>query len=210
MATVGLDIDESRKPAAIAVVRTERKKDERGKTRTHYNVSVLERLSARPPDEAVERVAEIVDEATRLDRGKRPTLYGNVTATGRPALGALSGRGVRAEMKPVYLTPGDQQPEEDGGVRLGKGWLVCRLQELLQAERLHVLDAAVAEELKQEVLDPIPGDDSLGSLMTAVGLAVWRVPMEVTVRIVGGPGTSTRTRDFGMARAMRESLGPTS
>ena len=208
MATVGLDIDESGSPEAIAVARTERKKDERGKTRTHYNVSVLERLSARPPDEAVERVAEIVDEATRLDRGKRPTLYGNVTATGRPALGALSANGIRARMKPIYLTEGDQQSEEGGAVKLGKDRLVCRLQDLLQDRRLHLPDTAEARELMQELLDWTP--DSLGSLTTAVGLAVWRVPMEVTVRIVGGPGTSTRTRDFGMARAMRESLGPTS
>jgi hypothetical protein len=200
MATVGLDIDESRKPAAIAVVRTERKKDERGKQRTHYNVWVLERLSGRPYDEAVERVAEIVAEATRQDGGKRPTLYGNVTAAGRPALGALSGRGVRAQMIPVYLTEGDQQSEEGGTVKLGKDRLVCRLQDLLQDQQLHVLDAAGAgaKELEQEPLD------SLGSLMTAVGLAVWRVPMEVRVRIVGGSGTPRPFRDPRAERMIRE------
>jgi hypothetical protein len=198
MTTVGLDIDEGGKPAAIAVARTERREDG-----THYIVSVLERLSGRPYDEAAERVAGIVDEAKRRDRSKyQPRLYGNVTATGRPALVALRGHGVQARMIPAYLTPGDGRPkEEDGELRLGQGWLVCRLQELVQAEQLDVLDAALAKELEQELMDWRPSDDSLGSLTTAVGLAVWRIPMEVRARVVGG-----RTGGLRMRREMGEFL----
>ena len=211
MTTVGLDINEGGKPAAIAVVRTERKNDERGKQRTHHNVWVLERLSARTHDEAVKRVAEIVDDAKRRDRSKyQPRLYGNVTATGMTALEMLSGNGVQARMIPVYLTPGDGQPvEENGEVRLHTGWLVSRLLKLLRADQLQ-LDPAGAKELEQELMDWRLGDDSLGSLMMAVGLAVQKDWCGILpIRNVGGPGTSTRTRDLRMARAMRESLGPT-
>ena len=200
MTTVGLDIDGDGKPAAIAVARTERREDG-----THYIVSVLERLSGRPYDEAAERVAGIVDEAKRRDRSKyQPRLYGNVTATGRPALVALRGHGVQARMIPAYLTPGDGRPvEEDGELRLGQGWLVSRLQDLLDDEKqqLHVLDAALAKELEQELMDWRPSDDSLGSLTTAVGLAVWRIPMEVRARVVGG-----RTGGLRMRREMGEFL----
>ena len=101
-------------------------------------------------------------------------------------------------MIPVYLTEGDQQSEEGGTVKLGKDRLVCRLQDLLQDQQLHVLDAAGAKELEQEPLD------SLGSLMTAVRLAVWRVPMEVRVRIVGGSGTPRPFRDPRAERMIRE------
>ncbi len=202
MTTVGLDISEGGKLEAIAVARTEQRKDERGKQRTHYKVWILERLSGKPDDEAVKRVAEIVDEAMRQDRSKyKPTLYGNVTATGKPALGALSGRGVRAEMKPVYLTPGDGQPvQENREVRLHTGWLVCRLQELLQEGWLDLPDTAEAKELMQELLDWRPGA-VLESLTTAVGLAVWRIPMEVRVRKVG-----ERTEGLRMRRGMGEFL----
>ena len=184
MTTVGLDIDGDGKPTAIAVARTEQRNDERGKQRTHYKVWILERLSGKPDDEAVKRVAEIVDEAKRRDRSKYPPkLYGNVTATGKPVLGALRGNGVRARMIPAYLTPGDGRPEEeDGELRLGQGWLLSRLQELVQAEQLDVLDPSLAKELEQELMDWRPGDDSLGSLTTSVGLAVWRVPMELRFR----------------------------
>jgi hypothetical protein len=79
-------------------------------------------------------------------------VYGNVTCTGRAVLGALQGNGVQAQMKPVYLTPGDRRVEEDDGIKLGKGWLVFRLQELLQTGRLLLPGSAGAEELRQELL----------------------------------------------------------
>ena len=173
METVGLDIDENGKPTAVAAVTMEGRMEPGARwRRVHRDVWALQRLSASSYDEAVRRVAEIVDEATRRARGYQPTLYGNVTATGKPALGALGGKGVRAEMKPVYLTPGDERVEGGDGVKLGRGWLVSRLQDLLQNERFHLLDAACAGELKQELLDYRHTDDSLGSLMTALGLAV--------------------------------------
>ena len=172
MATVGLDINENGKPTAIAVVRMQRRADEAGRQRTFRDVWALERLSAICYDEAVERVAEIVDEATRRAGGYQPTLYGNVTATGRAVLGALKGNGIPAQMKAAYLTAGDRRVEEDDGVKLGKGWLVFRLQELLQTGRLLLPGSVGVEELKQELLDYRHADDSLGPLMIALGLAV--------------------------------------
>jgi hypothetical protein len=211
MTTVGLDIDDDGKPAAIAVARMERRRDETGKERTHHDVCVLERLSARPYDDAVKRVAEIVDEAKSRGRSKyQPTLYGNVTATGKPVLGALRGNGVRARMIPAYLTEGDRQSEENGEVRLGEGWLVCRLQELVQDGWLHLPGTAEVKELMQELLDWRPGDDQLGSLMIAVGLAVWKGWSGIIVRTVGGPGSPMRFRDPRAERLIREGLNRTS
>ena len=171
MAKIGLDIDENGKPTAIAAA-TVRWQNERRKEGLYRDVWALESLSASSYDEAVERVAEIADEATREARGYQPTLYGNVTTAGRAVLGALRGNGIRAEMKPVYLTPGDERTEKDDGVTLGRGWLVSRLQKRLQSGGLHLPDNAAAEELTQELLDYRHTDDSLGPLMTALGLAV--------------------------------------
>jgi len=208
METIGLDIDENGKPTAVAAVTTEGRKEPGARWRRgHRDVWVLESLSASSYDEAVRRVAEIVDEATRRAPRYQPTLYGNVTGTGKAVLGALRGKGVRAKMKPVYLTPGDERTEKDDGVRLGTGWLVSRLQDLLQNDRFHLLDAVGAEELKQELLDYRHTDDSLGSLMTALGLAAqdeWSGILGVVT--FGGPGSEKSYRNPRADRAIREAL----
>src|ERR1700675_880877 len=60
--TAGLDIDEKGKPTAIAVVERER--------RTFWNIWFLERLSALPYDDAMQRVVEITEEAARRNGGR--------------------------------------------------------------------------------------------------------------------------------------------
>jgi len=118
-------------------------------------------------------MAQIVDEVASQDSGEPPTVYANVTGPGKPGLGALRFGGFKPSVTPVYLTEGDERVEGNGQVKMGKGWLVSRLQELLPTGRLRVLDSARsgAEKLVGELLDYRPGDDP-GPLMIALGLAV--------------------------------------
>ncbi len=84
----------------------------------------------------------------------------------------------------MYFTFGAKRTLEGETVRLGKAWLVSRLQALLQAVRLHLPQTAEAVALAQELLDyeirvDPDGDAKFGAftvgrhddLVMAVGLA---------------------------------------
>jgi hypothetical protein len=88
---------------------------------------------------------------------------------------------------------------ERGEVKLGRGWLVSRLQVLLQGDRLHLPTTAEARALAEELLeyeikvDP-DGDARFGAfrvgahddLVTALGLAVQVEPFEVPIAAPSG------------------------
>ena len=76
-------------------------------------------------------------------------------------------------MTPVVLVEGYLRPtRDDEEVTLGKEWLVCLLEERSDAGKLHLPTGAEAEKLKGELLGYESGDE-LGSLVTALGLAVY-------------------------------------
>jgi len=93
-------------------------------------------------------------------------------------------------IRAVYFTPGDRRTQEEGGViRLGKAWVVCRLQVLLQSGQLHLPRSTEAETLAGELTElevqiAPDANDRYGAfkvgtrdeLVTALGLYVLAPP----------------------------------
>jgi hypothetical protein len=84
-----------------------------------------------------------------------------------------------------YFVHGERRTKVGCEVRLGKAWMVSRLQALAQTGRLHLPQSAGAEAARKELLDyeirvSDDGHDSFGAfktgrhddLVTAIGLAV--------------------------------------
>ena len=197
--TVGVDLGQRRDPTAIAVVETEpRERDERREV--HHLARHLERLplGTSYPDVAA-RVAEVCARLAERVRDK-PTLYVDATGLGQPVVDTIRAAGVQAKLIPVYFTHGDRRTVENGEVRLGKAYLVSRLQALLQSGRLHLPKTANAEALGRELLDyeirvEEQANDRYGTfrvgshdyLVTALGLATQVDPVEIPlVAPVGG------------------------
>jgi hypothetical protein len=92
----------------------------------------------------------------------------------------------------VYFVAGEHRTVAGGEVRLGKAFMVSRLQSLLQTDRLHLPDTSEARQLARELLDfeirvderanDLHGAFKVGShddLVTALGLAVHQRPAVV-------------------------------
>jgi len=198
--TIGVDIGQKRDPTAIAVVELDRRQrtesvevaviggtrllEPRTHTDEHYMVRHLERLPLMTsyPDVAkrVASVAAGVKERT----GESAVLYVDATGVGTPIVDVLRAGGVTATLWPVYFTHGDRRTQEHGEVKLGKAWLVSRLQALLQSEHLHLPKTNEAKALAKELLDyeirvDEDANDRYGAfrtgthddLVTALGLA---------------------------------------
>jgi hypothetical protein len=176
---------EKHNPTAICVAEID-KRQRRRRQVNHFVVRHLERLPLGTSYPTVaHRLAE-VSAGIRQRTDRRPYLYVDATGMGQPIIHLLrtetTGLG---SIKPVYFTYGDQRTEEGGQVRLGKAYLVSRLQVLLQMGRLHLPRTAESETLAQEFLDyEIEVDENANDrygafrvgthddLVTAVGLAV--------------------------------------
>jgi hypothetical protein len=181
--TVGVDIGQRRDPTAIAVVEQE----ERGDTETHHMVRHLERLPLGTPyPGAAERVAAVVRGVHEATSGEAPTLYVDATGVGTPIVDILRATSVGdlAHLVAVYFTHGDRRKVERGEIKLGKAWLVSRMQALLQSGLLHLPRTAESEALGKELLDyeirvTEDANDRYGAfrvgthddLVTALGLA---------------------------------------
>jgi hypothetical protein len=184
--TIGVDIGQRVDPTAIAVSESEPRLIE-GKARPegHHLIRHLERLPLGAPyPDIVTRIAAVaVGAGERSDA--RPTLYLDATGVGTPVLDLLRDAGVQARLVAVYFTHGDRRTvDEDGTVKLGKAWLVSRLQALLQTGRLHLPDTREARQTGTELLDyeikvDQNANDTYGAfkvgshddLVTALGLA---------------------------------------
>ena len=181
--TVGVDVGQRRDPTAIAVVEQE----ERRSTENHHMVRYLERLPLGSPYPAVaERVAAVVQGVHLVTSGEAPILYVDATGVGTPVVDVLRAASVGdlAQLKAVFFNHGDRRKVERGEVRLGKAWLVARMQTLLQSGLLHLPRNAEAQVLAQELLDyeiriTEDANDRYGAfrvgahddLVTALGLA---------------------------------------
>jgi hypothetical protein len=182
--TVGVDIGQRRDPTAIAVVEQVERRD----SEIHHDVRHLERLDLGTPYPGVaKRVAEVVQGVHAKTSGEAPTLYVDATGVGTPIVDVLKDEGVGdlAQLVAVYFTYGDRRKVEGDEVKLGKAWLVSRMQALLQSERLHLpRRSAEAEVLAEELLDyeiriTEDANDRYGAfrvgthddLVTALGLA---------------------------------------
>ena len=181
--TVGVDIGQRRDPTAIAVVEQEERRD----TETHHIARHLERVPLGSPYPAVaERVAAVVQGVHAATLGETPTLYVDATGVGTPIVDVLrtASVGDLARVVAVFFNHGDRRKVERDEVKLGKAWLVSRMQALLQSGLLHLPRNAEAETLGKELLDyeirvTEDANDRYGAfrvgahddLVTAVGLA---------------------------------------
>jgi hypothetical protein len=187
--TIGVDIGQKHDPTAIAVVEVEKRDDG-----YHFRVRYLEALPLGTRFHTVAaRVGEIVASVRKLS-GRTPTVCVDATGLGLPVLELIQRAGV-PDVVPVYFTYGDRRAEKQGAsgrleISLGKAYLVCRLQALLQSDRLHLLPTmAAAQELAAELRDyeirvDENANDRYGAfkvgthddLVTALGLAVQADP----------------------------------
>jgi len=203
--TLGLDIGQRVDPTALAALEVGlRPREDRKGTEAHYTARYLARL---PLGTSYPRVAARVAEvATGIARrtGTRPILYVDATGVGTPVLDALRAAQVPARIVGVFFTHGDRRVLDDasGEVRLGKSWLVTRLQVLLQGGRLHLPRTDEAAALQQELLDyeiriDTDANDKYGAfkvgshddLVTALGLACQVEPRRQGEAAVGGERT---------------------
>jgi hypothetical protein len=195
---IGADIGQKVDPTAIVVVEAEWREE------PHFVARHLERLPLGTPyPRVVERIAAIVGNVARHSH-ERPRLWVDATGVGQPVVDLLPSD--IAEIGAVYFTHGDRRTRERDGIRLGKAWLVSRLQALLQTGRLHLPKTAEAAALAKELLDyeirvSEDANDRYGAfkvgahddLVTALGLAVQEEP---TPSFEGQPRLD-RSRIFG-------------
>ena len=201
--TLGVDIGQRRDPTAIVVVEHEWREGAGGQQdlRAHHIARHLESLPLGTPyPDVAQRVAEVVRGVVAAEPGASPDLYVDATGVGTPIVDTLRAAGVDAKLIPVYFTHGDRRTLVEGEVRLGKAWLVARLQTLLQSRLLHLPRTSEAKALGKELLDyeirvTEDANDRYGAfrvgahddLVTALGLA--------TQEDHGGGGWSTSFRD---------------
>jgi hypothetical protein len=192
---VGVDIGQKHDPTAIAVAEHEWRTRE-GREEDHWLIRHLERLPLGTPyPEVANRLAEVVS-GVRKRAQSTPTVYVDATGVGQPVVDEMAARGLWVVA--VYFTHGDRRTEEGyGTVRLGKAWLVSRLQTLLQGGRIHLPNTQETQRLARELLDyeirvSEDANDKYGAfkvgthddLVTALGLAVQRVPWQLLIAIV--------------------------
>lgn len=191
--SIGVDIGQRRDPTAIAVVESEDRfvvpGAAWGPQETHFVARYLQRLPLGTPYPDVARRLAAVVLGVMARSPRAPTVYVDATGVGTPVIDLLVEAGVSGQLFPVYFTHGDKRTVERGGVRpeirLGKAWLVSRLQALLQTGRLHLPRTQEAEALGQELLvyeirvtenaNDVYGAFKVGAhddLVTALGLAV--------------------------------------
>lgn len=145
--------------------------------------------------EVAQRSREVV--AALRKQKKSTEIFVDLTGLGDSVVELIqrtTGRSVTA----VYFTHGDQRHKENGAIRLGKAWLVARVQTLLQSCELHMPETAESRELARDLFDfeitltqdanERCGAFSLGrhdDLVTALGIAVQESPARITHSRIG-------------------------
>jgi hypothetical protein len=137
----------------------------------------------------VERVAAVYHAVAKREKAY-PVLSLDSTGVGAPVADLLVDHDT--SVTAVYFVVGEHLSVGDGERRLGKAYMVSRLQSLLQTERLHLPDTSEARHLARELLDfeirvdehanDLYGAFKVGShddLVTALGLAVHQRPAVV-------------------------------
>lgn len=187
---MGVAPRQRREPSGLCVVEINSRRGDDRRWVEHYVVRHLERLPAGTRYPAMAQrfgeVAKSVEDRT----GSRPELYVDLTGFGQPLMDEVERHGDYSQVRPVFFSHGDRRTEEGGAIRLGKAWVVTRLQMLLQTHQLHLPRSTEAEILAEELTDfevqvaPDANDrygafkvGSRDELVTALGLAVQRPPL---------------------------------
>lgn len=220
--TIGLDVGQRRDPTALAVVELDRRErtesvevaiiggrrflEPRTHTDEHYLVRHLERLPLGTSYPDVARRVASVAAGVRERTKDSPVLYVDATGVGIPLVDVLRANGVTARLVPCFFTHGDRRTQEKGEVKIGKAWLVSRMQALLQSGHVHLPKTDEAKALADELLNyeikvDEDANDRYGAfktgthddLVTALGLAVqpvqrWGVAGVVTYAGSGSGG----------------------
>jgi hypothetical protein len=187
---IGADFGQKHDPTAIAVTESDYRADD---VLRPLSCHFIARHIARLPlgtsyTDVADELARIIN-GVRQRTGKRPRAYLDATGVGQPLVDLMSERGVH--VVPVYFTHGDRRSEEFDTfnglltVKLGKAFLVSRLQALLQSGRVHLPRTTETAALSKELLDyeikiDQDANDRYGAfrtgahddLVTALGLAV--------------------------------------
>jgi hypothetical protein len=171
-------------------VEIERRRGENGQKEEHYVVRHLERVAAGTSYPIMAQRFGEVAKAVRDRTRSRPDLFVDLTGFGQPLIDEVKRHGSYSRMRSVFFNFGDRRAEEGGVIRLGKGWLVCKLQMLLQSHQLHLPRSVDAETLAQELMDyevevqPDANDrygafrvGSHDELATALGLTIQQPPL---------------------------------
>ena len=218
--TIGVDIGQKRDPTAIAVAEAVWQATPNGQgLEERYTIRRTERLPLGTSyPHVAERIAGVV--ANIFKRATHPqgpqveydpvngvyqavtvappgiVLYVDATGVGQPVVDLLARAGVQPIA--VYFTHGDRRTvREDGSIALGKGWLVSRLQSLLQTDRLLLPRTGEAAALTEELLNyeikvSEDANEQYGAfrvgthddLVTAIGLATQGAPETETTEVV--------------------------
>lgn len=178
-----------REPSGLCVVEIDSRRGTDGRREEHFVVRHLERIAAGASFPEMARRYGEVAKAVRDRTRSRPEIYVDATGFGQPLMDEVERRGDYGRVYTVYFTHGDRRIEERREVRLGKGWLVCHLQMLLQTHQVHLPRSTEAERLADELIEfevevaPDANDrygafrvGSQDELVTALGLAVQRPP----------------------------------
>ena len=213
---LGVDVGQRHESSAICLVEIQ-ERDEHGhtidpfrvrnfpphpsepiRTEDHFLVRHLERIPAgRSFPEIAARVGEVIESVRRREarerRQRSVRIYVDVTGLGDPIVALLKRVTSVSMLHPVYFTHGDRREQERGTIRLGKAWLVTRLQTLLQDLMLHLPRTSDCDELAKDLLEfeikvredanekygafPVGRHDDL---VTALGLAVQERPPQIT------------------------------
>jgi len=194
-----VDIGQKADPSAIVVVETEERPrpDDPKRTEVHFLVRHLERLPLGTPyPEVVDRIEAIALGAKERKGGRSPFAFVDATGVGTPVVDMIRDRRGLWDVWACYFNHGDRRSEDGRDVRIGKAYLVSRLQALLQTRRIHLPKTREAQALARELLDyeirvsedanERYGAFKVGShddLVTALGLAVQKDPVPLFIGI---------------------------
>lgn len=192
---IGLDIGQKRTRTALCIAETEQRLVG-GRRECHYLIRFLERLPLGTSYlETAERLTAI-ETGIIAKTGKPPVLYIDVTGLGQPVIDLLEQRLQQSRLVAVYFTHGDQWVETGWNtIKLGKAFLVTKLQTLLETGALHLPRTTQAITLAQELREfeipiieqanDLQGAFRVGShddLITALGLSVQVEPLTCGIR----------------------------
>ena len=176
---IGVDVGQRHEASGVCVVEESKRGD------MHYLVRYLARIPAGSTlPQIVQRVSEI-SRGAKLQATRCPHIFVDLTGLGTPVLELMQSEIPEAYLYPVYFNHGDQMRQEYPDLRIGKAFLVSRLQLLLQTARLHLPSTPDARQLADELLsyqvkiEPDANDHygafAVGTrdeLVTALGMAV--------------------------------------
>ncbi len=185
---LGVTLGQHRNPPALAIVEADwrRRETDASEWCQHFTVRHLKQFEAKTTYPAIaEYLREISERLVERDPRWSLQTFVDTTGLGEPVFTLLREKVPKLGLLQVTFNHGDQRLEVDDEIRLGKAYLVTRLQTLLQTDRLHLGRHPQSDRLVKELLDyqletSDNGNDTYGAfqvgtrdqLVTSLGLAV--------------------------------------